>query len=290
VPADRDLVLTDTERRLALRRIVGFDRLAAEELAAIAQHTRLRRFAAGSTVARAGEERRVVHVLVSGELRITRGGRPWPKGGELKPVLDLFWLARDAMSLEIDAPNGAVTLELPVDELEDVLDEHFPIWLATARALAGWLLDLQADAPASTEQRFRQRLNYMPAFTERLVLLGEGLSLAGGHLETLAQLAESATELRLVSGRALWSAGDPARAIIVPIAGALAGQARDESGAIGMLEVLAERPRASDLRVVEPTLALAIDGDRFLDVLEDHHEPARDYLALLALAVVRRLE
>jgi CRP-like cAMP-binding protein len=291
VPADgRDLVLTDSERRLALRGIVGFDRLAAEELAAIAQHARLRRFAAGATLERTGEERATVHVLVSGALAIERGGRAWPTPFA-PPVLDLFWLARDSMPLTITTPEGALTLELPTDELEEVLDEHFSIWLATVRALASWLLELRERAPASRGvRRHAGKSRRMPAFTERLSILGDGLALAGGHLETLARLAESAGEIHVAAGRALWTAGDAARSIVVPIEGALAGAPDDEPGALGMLEILAERPRASTVEVVEPLVALAVDRESFLDVLEDHHEHARDVLALLAAAIIRRLE
>src|SRR5262245_40532975 len=69
------LVLGDVERRVALRDIVGFDGLSDEALAAIARLSRRRELPAGSVLARAGEPRTHMVVLLAGDLEVVRMGR-----------------------------------------------------------------------------------------------------------------------------------------------------------------------------------------------------------------------
>src|SRR5258705_476622 len=66
----RDLLLTDSERRIALRRIVGFDRLAADALGAVAKLTHRRELAPGTFLAAPGAPRSSVHVVLAGDVRV----------------------------------------------------------------------------------------------------------------------------------------------------------------------------------------------------------------------------
>ena len=52
----------------------------------------------------------------------------------------------------------------------------------------------------------------------------------------------------------------------------------------------ANRPRATEVEAVEPTTALRIGKELLYDLVEDHHELARDLLAMLAASIVQLVE
>jgi CRP-like cAMP-binding protein len=286
-----ELVLTDTERRLALRRIVGFDRLTSEELAAVAERTRRHEMVDGTLLAASDEPRVSAHFVLSGAVEVQRDGRLWTHAPP-RPLLDLFWLARDSMPLELRVRGGAVTLELAFDELEELLAEHFPLWMATTQALAGALVDLGARSPTGTDTlayRPPRRLE-LSRLSGRLLALRHGLAFAAGAIDALAQLAEDAVEIGLDAGRTVWRAGDDATFLIVPVEGGLRGVPADELGALGGLEMMAERPRPTTVETVTRVRALRVEREPLLDLLEDHHGLARDCVALLAAALIRAID
>jgi CRP-like cAMP-binding protein len=284
-----ELVLTDSERRLALRRMAGFDRLGSEELAAIAKRTRRHELAPEELLVSPEQPRTSAHLLVSGELELRRGERAWT----WTPAhpLDLFWLARDTAPLEARAKSGVVTLALDFDELEELLADHFPLWLGTTGDVARALLDLGPRLPPNPARVARVRAPLTTdRFSARLVALRAGLAFAGGAIEALAQLADAAVEVVFPRDATLWHEGDAASRLIVPVEGALRGLSDDEVGALGSLELLAERPHRATIVAVTEVRALSIEGEDLLDVLEDHQDLARDCVALLAGTLIRRLE
>ncbi len=281
----RDLLLTDIERRIALREIVGFETLGAEALAAIANLSRRRAFAAGATVVRADEPRTTMPLLLGGDLHVVRAGRIWPSPRERR-VMDLFWLARDSIPLEAQTLGGADILEFPLEGLEELLEEHFSIWLATTRTLASRLL-LDGGSPNGLSDIHGDR--GQPTLSGRIGAIADALPFARGYVDALLQLDEEAEEVRFGAGATVWQPGDPATSLLVLLDGALRG-ASEEVAAIGGLEVIANQPRATRLEALRPVVALRISEESLLDVLEDHHALARDLLALLAASVIRRIE
>lgn len=285
-----ELVLTASERRLALRRMAGFDRLGSEELAAIAERSRRHEFAAGELVVPPDQPRTSAHLVVSGAVELRRGERAWT----WTPAhpLDLFWLARDTGPLEVQTKEGgAVTLALAFDELEELLADHFPLWLGMTGEVARALLDLGPRLPPNPARVARVRAPLTTdRFSARLVALRAGLAFADGAIEALVQLADAAVEVVFPRDATLWRAGEEATRLIVPVEGALRGLSDDEVGALGSLELLAERPHRATIEAVTPVRALSIDGEDLLDVLEDHQDMARDWVALLAATLIRRLE
>jgi CRP-like cAMP-binding protein len=287
--APRDLLLTDSERRIALRRIVGFDRLAADALGAVAKLTHRRELAPGTALATPGAPRSSIHVVLAGDVLVRRHDRPWSPP-HAPPLLDLFWLARDRAPVSIQTRGGAVTLEIPMVELEEIFEEHFSIWLATTRALAGWLDDLLPPARNPRLEVARPSLPGLHGYAERLTALHDALRFANGRIDALGQLVEAATEVHFDAGAVVWHAGDRATTFLVALDGILDGGhdglAGSELGMVGALETLAERPRAATLRAHTRVRALELDCESFLDVLEDHHDLARDFVALLAASAI----
>ncbi|HEX9101993.1 MAG TPA: cyclic nucleotide-binding domain-containing protein [Polyangia bacterium] len=284
---DEDLLLSDVERRVALRQLTAFRMLGDDALGAIARLSRRRELAPGSTtVVEPGHERMAVSLL-GGDLHVSRMGRP-SRVAEESHVLGMYWLARDSMPLELYTERGAVVLEFPGDRLDEVLEEHFPVWLATTQGVASWLLDLAPVSPLQTAERRAESV--VTRLTERIAALQEAMPFARGYVDALMQLDEEAVTVRYEPGEVIWRAGDAADGVLVVLDGALRGVTADEPSGIGSLELFAGRPRATALEAVEPTTALRIGKELLYDLVEDHHELARDLLAMIAASVVHLLE
>jgi CRP-like cAMP-binding protein len=283
MPAE-DLLLSDVERRVTLREVPAFRTLSDEALGAIARLSRRRELAPGSTTAVAPG---VAVSLVSGDLRVLRMGRA-SRVSQDSPVLGIYALARDSMPLELQTERGAVILEFPVERLDEVLEEHFPVWLAIAQAVASWLLNLVPPSPSQTAERRSESL--VTRLTERIAALQQAMPFARGYVDALMQLDEEATTVRYAAGDVIWRPGDVADSVLVVLDGAVRGVAADEPSGIGSLELFANRPRATEVEAVEPTTALRIGKELLYDLVEDHHELARDLLAMLAASIVQLVE
>jgi hypothetical protein len=266
VPRDRgDLVLTDVERRVALRGLGGLRALSEEALAGLARLAQRRHWAAGARLEAHG-----VPLLLDGD---------WQAADDSSSVaeqVELAWLARAPLP-ELTTAAGAVILDVPRARLDDALDECFPAWLATTRALAARLVHRGVtDAPLVAGEP-----DAPPPLSARLVALARALPFARAHVDALLQLDEAAEEVRLAPGAPAWRAGEAARSLLVP----LGPDGGERLVGVGGLELLAQRPRAARLEPARPLVALRVDGERLLDVIEDHHRLARDLLAALAGAL-----
>jgi Cyclic nucleotide-binding domain len=282
-----DLLLSDVERRVALRQIAAFRTLSEDALGAIARLSRRRELAPGSTtVVQPGRERMAVSLL-SGVLRVSRMGR-LSRVSQESHVLGMYWLARDSMPLELYTERGAVVLEFPADRLDEVLEEHFPVWLSMAQAVASWQLNLAPVSPLQTAGRRAESV--VTRLTERIAALQEAMPFARGYVDALMQLDEEAVTVRYEPGDVIWRAGDAADSVLVVLDGTVRGVTADEPSGIGSLELFANRPRATALEAVEPTTALRIGKELLYDLVEDHHELARDLLAMIAASIVQVME
>jgi hypothetical protein len=281
----RELILSDVERRVALRGLGGMAALPAEALAALARLGRRRTLAAGGTLTAVG-----VPLLLEGEWRLAAdavGERPEQR-------VELAWLTGAAMPA-LTTATGAVVLELPRERLDDALDEHFAAWLATTRAIAGRLLDrgladgaggaLGGARPGGSEAGALGdgHEGDAPSLGARLLALGRALPFARAHVDALLQLDEAAVEVALAPGVPAWRAGDPAHSLLVP----LADDAPAALVGVGGVALLAHRPHAERLVPTVPVRALRVDAEHLLDVIEDHHRLARDLLSALAAALLR---
>jgi hypothetical protein len=285
----RDLptaALAALEQQLALRRLIGVDALAPEALAAVARLGRLSTIAPGTTLTTPEQPRRAMALVLDGDVQLRRAGRPWPRD-EPKGLLDLLWLARDSMPLEVTSADGATIVELPFDGLENLLEEHFAVGLATTRALASWLFAHASPSAGFVEARAASQ---RPRLTARLDALAAALPFARGHVDAMLQLDDEAAEVRFERGAVVWRKDEPARSLLVPLDGAGDGSAVDAICGLGGVELLAARARSRTLTAAGRLVALRVDEESLLDVLEDHHSLARDLLAMLAAAVVDVIE
>jgi hypothetical protein len=282
MPAE-DLLLSDVERRVALRQMAVFRALGEDALGAIARLSRRRELAPGSTtVVQPGRER-VAMSLLGGDLRVSRMGV-----AQESHMLGMYWLARDSMPLELYTERGAVVLEFPSDRLDEVFEEHFPVWLAAAQAVASRLLNVAPVSPLQTAERRPESV--VTRLGERIAALQAAMPFARGYVDALMQLDEEAVTVRYEAGDVIWRAGDAADRVLVVLDGTVRGVTADEPSGIGSLELFANRPRATALEAVEPTTALRIGKELLYDLVEDHHELARDLLAMVAASIVQLTE
>ncbi len=278
----RDLVLTDVERRIAVSEIVGFETLGADALAAIASLSRRRQLAPGEHLIRPGAQRARTQLVLSGDLQLRRAGQLWPHPEERRP-LDIFWAARDTQPLEIWSRDGAELLEFSFQGLDEVLEEHFATWVSIARRLASALLTMNDRA----HQRMRPRAR--PAgLSGRLSALQDALPYARRHVDALVQLAEEGREVHFDTGAVMVEAGTPSHRLLVPLDVALDGW-QVPCSPCGV-EMLAHIPHADTVRATMPMTALEITEESLLDLMEDHHDLARELVATLATAVINRIE
>lgn len=268
----RDLVLTDVDRRVALRQLSGFEQLSEEVLAAIAALSGRRSYRAGSVIVRAGEPRTSMSLLLDGDLQLMRNGRLWPQPRER---LDLLWLARDRAPVEVRTAGGADLLELPHEGLEELLHEHFSIALTLLGGLASHLSPHDSAVEVRADSRHT-------TLTRRVEALADGLPFARDYVDALLQLEADAVEVRFSKGETFWQPGETADYFVVPLDGTLAG--------VKWLDVLAGQGRSTRARAITPSIALRVGAESLIDVLEDHHALTRDLLASLAREVVALVE
>src|SRR4051812_39164339 len=209
----RELVLTDVERRVALRQVGGFAQLGEEELAALAALSRRQQFAPGSIIVKEGELRDSIPLVLDGDVQIRRNGRPWPSSKEPR-AFGFLWLARDRAPLELTTTGGADLLELPYEGMEELLHEHFSIALAIVRELALGVISAPEDVRAQGRHT---------TLTSRVEALADALPFARDHVDALLQLESESEVVRFSRGDTLWRPGESADHMVVLLDGAVSG-------------------------------------------------------------------
>ncbi len=280
------------DRVLLLRSMPMFEGLGPIQLAAVAQHA-TERYAERDRILRLDTgERESVLLVVEGELVSTDARKP-RKFGKSDAVGFVETLARIETRLELQASVDTMLLELDWDAQLDVCEEHFAVVMSYASFLASRLIERTqrvqvselGPEPLIAGQEFGRILD----LNERLLLLSRSGAFSSGCLDALSELAQQGEEIRTGPGELIWTAGQEADQILVIASGAL--RFEDEAGAFsiyragtaaGMAESLSRYNRRYTAVSIEPTVALRIHTEAFMDVLEDHFDLSLDILATLA--------
>ena len=136
-------------------------------------------------------------------------------------------------------------LEFPADRLDELLEEHFPVWLASAQGIASWLLNVAPVSPLQTSSRRAESV--VTRLTERIAALQEAMPYARGYVDALMQLDEEAVTVRYEPGDVIWRAGDVADSVLVVLDGTVRGVTAGEpsgSGAWSCSPSVRARPRS----------------------------------------------
>ena len=282
------------DRLLYLRTLPLFGTLPPDDLALLATYTVEREFEAGAVLSSEIGGVEAIHLLVDGSVRTSRAGVEIGVFGPRDTVGVLGLLARTDAGVEAVTVTATRTLEIGADALLDIFEDHFTILQHVLSGVASLVLDkrrqiLLAGAPESKSEPTIERSHPLD-FVERIFFLRRALPKGFTSVAALAGIARRATELRLDPGALLWSQGDPADAVVIPVSGSIAcvvdgGTHRFRCGPgvfVASSEALAGAPHWYEARVDTALLALRVSIEDLIDVFDDHFELAMEMLALMA--------
>ena len=285
------------DRLLYLRTLPLFGTLPPEDLALLATYTTERQFAAGELVTSEIGRVEAIHLIVDGSVRTSRGGTAIGVFGPRDTVGVLGLLARADAGVEVVAVSASRTLQIDADALLDLFEDHFSILQHVLSGVASLVLEkrrqiLLAGAPDAEAEEEEPAVSHARPldFVERIFFLRRALPPGFTSVAALAGIARRATELRLEPGALLWSQGDPADAVVIPVRGSIAcivdgGTHRFRCGTgvfVASSEALAGALHWYEARVDSALLALRIPIEELIDVFDDHFELAMEMLALMA--------
>jgi CRP-like cAMP-binding protein len=286
------------ERVLVLRTFPAFEGLSPSELAVMAEHVRPRRFAPGDTVFRPGVPVRSLHFVVRGRVELLRQGRVRRTLGPQEVVGGLASMMHDPVGQHAVAAVETVTLQLDRDEMAEVFEDNFPIFLGVLRVMARMLVTarkkLGRDAghtPASSLDWMRE-LGEL-GLVERILVLRRTMDFAGAEIEALADLAQEAEEVRLPARTTLWRSGDSADHSVIVITGRVTcgsdGHSFDfgPGSVAGGVDSLCGDPRWYTAVTAGELRGLRIEAQDLLDVIEDNMAMGMNLLRVIATGIHR---
>lgn len=288
-----ELAQTLRDRMLLLRSLPAFAPMDDEALTLLAEYVHVHRFRADEVLMTLGEPIRHVYVVLDGAVRWRRKDRPSMLAEKQQVVGWLTLMARDANGLEAVADRDTITLELPAEILEHAMEQHFSIVRNMLKLGAGLLVSMRNDLPAPLDRPPSSDKGVLPTqrrtLVERLIDMRRVPLFSRCNAEALIALARASEPLRVEPGTVFWSIGDSANFwIFIEYGRVLCRNARGDSMAIGanfgigIMDAIAQAPRAFSARAETLVVGNRIDLEAFLGVMESHFDLARDYLALLA--------
>jgi CRP-like cAMP-binding protein len=296
-------VLTDLsiqsvrDRMLLLRSLPGFAPLEDGVLTLLAEHMRVRNCRPGEVLLSLGEPVRHAYVVLEGEVRWARKGRAAVTAGMEDVVGWLTLMSRDPDGLDARAVGEALVLELPSELLEHALEDDFGLVRNSMRLGGQALLHSRGNLPYPPDQPPKFEMGVLRptrrTLVERLIDMRQVPLFARANAEALIALVRCTEEVRYEPGELVWRVDDASTFWVLVEYGRLRctnkdGQRQDVGAGfvIGIMDAIAQEPRAYEVRADTLVIGNRIELESFLGVLETHFELARDYLAFLARTVL----
>lgn len=287
------------EQMHALRRLFGqSSQFSNETVAAISQLTRAQRVARGTQLANEGEPFRSVFLIIEGRLELTRDGMRLGEFTAGDGVGAISGLSRDPRGFGCRALDDSTLLVLHVEDLLEVMEDHFDMMHGALRALAGDAITWRKTLPnAGFSDRVREepvfRGDHALGLVERILYLRKTIGLHDSNIGELALLARAAREVRQPAGTPLWYSGERAENMLILVRGEVS--AKSPEGAsfrfgpgdiLGNLDTIAGLPRWFDARAERDLVALTLDSEAIVDVWEDHPALGFAFLRMLSHLIV----
>jgi len=289
----RQLELTD--RIVRLRGVPFFRGVSTTELAPVAATMRQRSFEKGDVVIREDEPPRSFFMLTAGSITMRRKGKHIGTVRAPGGVGFLSVLARTAGGTESIADAYTEGYELRADAMDEMLEDHFSVFLGTLRWVCGRLIaeNMQAPPPPFIPPSipFDHLIGDRElGIVERIFVLRRSRAMAMANVNSVARVARRMQEIRVPAGTALWRPGDPSDYSLFVVKGMLESRWKDGASVqklgpgyvIGGAESLVAHPRWNELVAVEPVVLLKGSRDALIDMFEDDHEVAMRFLSMLA--------
>jgi CRP-like cAMP-binding protein len=282
------------QRVLALRTFSAFRDLMPAEVAVLAENAHERRFPRGKPLYRRGAVIRSLHFVMQGKVGLVRDGVKARELGPQSVIGGLSSLGVQPANEEYVALEETVTLELLHEDVEDVFEDNFRIFLGVIRAIAGAVIRVRrtlgesAGFPEVGSGQPSRNLGEL-GLVEKIFFLRENMNFAKTRVEALADLAQETVDVKIAEGEALWKVGDPSDHSLMLISGIidchseepLQRFAFDPGSTVGGLDSLANVPRWFEARARTPLRGLRVETQRLLDVFEDNMEMGIDLLRVI---------
>jgi CRP-like cAMP-binding protein len=289
------------DRVLLLHSLPAFAPLEDDTLTLLAEHVLVKHCRAGETLLKLGEPIHHVYILLEGEVRWQRAAQAVPSLATAQNVVGWITLmARDPLGMSATVESDAQLIELPAEMLEHALEQDFSLARNMLRMGADSLVRARGNLPARVDQiaevQMGEPRKQRRTLVERLIDMRKAPLFANCDIEALVALTRRTRELRAEPGELLWRAGEVAAPFWLfvdygKVRCTNAAGERMEVGSgwvIGMMDAIAQRPRAYEARAETHVVGERIELEAFLGVLETHVELARDFIAFLAQRVLDR--
>lgn len=280
---------------LHLRTLQLLDGLSPHHLTSLAQETEEVMLERGMPLLTKGALAQEFHVIVDGLVTVRRGDHVTSAGpGDVVGFLEM--VSQGPSDSEATVEVDAVALRLDADGLREVCERHFAVLFALVSGVARQIT-VNPDALRATVQGSGSNGGGIVGDLDRvgrMVALHRSPAFPSASMDALAELAGSLRDVRFKSGDALWRVGDAADGFYVVCDGLVrytspeAGWSVDvgPGGVPGLPGTLAQSRRVVAASAVTDVLALRMDTEPFLDVLEDHFHMAFEFLGRLARCVL----
>jgi CRP-like cAMP-binding protein len=286
-----------TERAIYLRSIPVTAELPANVLHAVARSLVDRELPAGTKVLETGKSVRALQLVTAGRLELQKAGS---MVGELVPpqsVGFLNLLGQNDAAYDAVATEPIASLELSGERLWELMEDHYPLLVATLRYLAQRLLAEMQSLP--------QQMLGLPAMELPMAVPDRPLDLVekvffmrcvsaykNTNLGALAVLAELMIERRAPAGTTFFLPGEKANFTLFLVEGFVTCETADgrvfEYGpgtAVGGVESLANRERWYSAHAKTPVVALSGKADDLVALMEDNFEIGTDFIRMLSLGL-----
>ncbi len=263
-----------------------------EVLTVLAYYTEERHYRGGQPVREAGDRVDRISFLAQGHVDV--GGRDDAEAARRIGAPGVVGLVHHFAGVErppaVRAGADTLCLELRVGDLDQILEDHFSLLLGFARRTgdealrAGRALGSARPDEPGFDEATRSGTPVQLDIVHRLAQARRAPWFRGTNLTVLGQLTRFETIERLAPGQALWKTGDPIDRMALVVDGSFESdgpfaRCRAREGAlVGALEILSEAPRLEGWVARTPSRVLTIRRDLFVDLLEDQHDFAREYL------------
>jgi len=283
------------DRVLLLRGVPAFEPLEEDDLLALAENARVRRYRVSDPILIEGAPLESVHIVTDGRARVVRDGQ------ELAEIVGRGHIG--LISLLADQPSpGAValaestTLEVPSEVVTVTTHESFDIARNSVRLMAAELLRRRGQLPLSTGNDEPDIGTFRPrplTLVERMIRIRSVGAFANANLDAVAELAKHSREVRFEPGTKLWAIGEAAPwSLRLDYGRVECVNERSERvvvGAgftLGALDGVAGMRRSFTATALTPIIGLELRTAIQLAVLEVHPALARELRKTLAVMFV----
>ena len=291
------LQLEITERIMRLRGVPVFKTVSTSDLAQLANSMRARAFQPGEIIMREDDPPRSFFLLTAGSVLMRRKGKQIGLVRAPGGVGFLSVLARTAGATEAVADTYTEGYEVAADALEEILEDHFSVYLGALRWVSDRLIaeNKEAQPPPFTPPTvpFDHLIGDRElGIVERIFLLRRSRAMAAANVNSVARIARRMQEVRVPAGTTLWKMGERADFSFFVVKGMLESRWTKKDGApavqkigpgyvVGGSEAMVGVPRWNDLVAVEPVVLLRGSSQALIDMFEDDHDVAMRFLSML---------